>query len=108
MSHLAKWLSPQNSPPRIKSTENKKGENFMLPCLGCNAPLTQFPIEQSDVDLMACDGCQGVYLNRPGEELEAVDDITFDELVEAYGTDFPMDVDPSTITLPYAVEDALA
>jgi hypothetical protein len=57
---------------------------------------------------MACDGCQGVYLNRPGEELEAVDDITFDELVEAYGTDFPMDVDPSTVTLPDAVEDALA
>ena len=51
---------------------------------------------------------KGVYLNRPGEELEAVDDVTFDELVEAYGTDFPMDVDPSTITLPDAVEDALA
>ncbi len=79
----------------------------MLPCPGCNNPLTQFPIEQSDVDLMSCDGCQGVFLNRPGEELENVDNTTFDELVEAYGTEYPIDVDPSTVLLPEAVEEAL-
>ena len=79
----------------------------MLPCPGCNNPLTQFPIERSDVDLMSCDGCQGVFLNRPGEELENVDNATFDELVEAYGTEYPIDVDPSTVTLPEEVEEAL-
>ena len=79
----------------------------MLPCPGCNNPLTQFPIERSDVDLMSCDGCQGVFLNRPGGELENVDNATFDELVAAYGTEYPIDVDPSTVTLPEAVEEAL-
>jgi len=56
---------------------------------------------------MSCDGCQGVFLNRPGEELENVDNATFDELVEAYGTEYPIDVDPSTVTLPEEVEEAL-
>ncbi len=79
----------------------------MLPCPGCNNPLTQFPIERSDMDLMSCDSCQGVFLNRPGSELENVDNATFDDLVEAYGTEYPIDVDPSTVTLPEAVEEAL-
>ena len=79
----------------------------MLPCPDCNNPLTQFPIEKSGVDLMSCDGCQGVFLNRPGEELERVDNVTFDELVGAYGTEYPIDVDPSTVTLPEDLLDAL-
>lgn len=36
-----------------------------------------------------------------------VDNVTFDELVEAYGTEYPIDVEPSTVVLPEAVEDAL-
>ena len=64
----------------------------MLPCLGCNAPLTQLPIQQSDVDLYSCDGYQGVYLHNLGEELASVDNTSFDELVEAYGTDFHIDI----------------
>jgi len=80
----------------------------MQPCPGCNSPLTQFPIQQSGVDLYSCDGCQGVYIHNPGEELAAVDNTSFDELVAAYGTDFPIDVDPSTVTLPEAVEEALS
>jgi hypothetical protein len=56
---------------------------------------------------MSCDGCQGVFLNRPGEELERVDNVTFDELVGAYGTEYPIDVDPSTVTLPEDLLDAL-
>ena len=80
----------------------------MFPCPDCNGPLTQFPIEQSGVDLMACDGCQGVFLNRPGQELGRVDNATFDALVAAYGTDFPTDVDPSSVTLPDGVTEALS
>jgi hypothetical protein len=79
----------------------------MLPRPDCNNPLTQFPIEQSPVDLMACDGCQGVFLNRPGEELGRVDNTSFDELVGAYATEYPIDVDPSTVTLPESVAEAL-
>ncbi len=79
----------------------------MLPCPDCNNPLTQFPIEQSDVELVACDSCQVVLLNRPGQELERVDDTSFDNLVEAYGTAFPIDVDPHTVTLPEEVIDTL-
>ncbi len=79
----------------------------MLPCPDCNNPLTQFPIEQPGVDLFSCDGCQGVFLNRPGEELGRVDNVTFDELVTVYGTEYPIDVDPSTVTLPETVAEAL-
>jgi len=79
----------------------------MLPCPDCNNPLTQFPLQQSDVDLVSCDSCQVVLLNRPGQELERVDDTSFDDLVKVYGTEFPIDVDPSTVTLPEEVTDAL-
>ena len=79
----------------------------MLPCPDCNNPLTQFPIEQSGVDLFSCDGCQGAFLHRPGEELERVDNVTFEELVAAYGSDYPVDVDPSSVTLPEGVIEAL-
>jgi len=79
----------------------------MLPCPDCNKPLTQFPVEPSGVDLMACDGCQGVFLNRPGGELQRVDNATFDELVASYGSDNPIGVDPSTVMLPEAVAEAL-
>ena len=79
----------------------------MLPCPDCNNPLTQFPLEQPDVELMSCDSCQVVVLNRVGQELERVDDTSFGNLVEAYGTEFPIDVDPSTVTLPEEVTDAL-
>ncbi len=79
----------------------------MLPCPDCNNPLTQFPIEKDDVDLMSCDGCYGAWLVYPGDDLERVDNVTFDELVEAYGTEYPIDVDPSTVELPEPVEDAL-
>ncbi len=80
----------------------------MLPCPDCNNPLRQFPIEPSGVDLLSCDGCQVVVLYRPGEEFERVDDVTFDELVAAYGTEYPIDVDSSTVTLPEAIIEALA
>ena len=79
----------------------------MLPCPDCNNPLTQFPVEQSDVDLMSCDSCQVVVLSRAGQEFERVDDTSFGDLVKAYGTEFPIDVDPSTVTLPEEVGDAL-
>ncbi len=79
----------------------------MLPCPDCNNPLTQFPIENDDVDLVSCDGCYGAWLVHPGDDLERVDNVTFDELVEAYGTEYPIDVDPSTVELPEPVEDAL-
>ena len=79
----------------------------MLPCPDCNNPLTQFPIEQDDVDLVSCDSCYGVWLVHPGDDLERVDNVTFDDLVEAYGTEYPIDVDPSTVELPEEVEDAL-
>ena len=55
----------------------------MLPCPDCNNPLTQFPIEKDDVDLVSCDGCYGVWLVHPGDDLERVDNVTFDELVES-------------------------
>ena len=42
-----------------------------------------------------------------GDDLERVDNVTFDDLVEAYGTEYPIDVDPSTVELPEEVEDAL-
>ncbi len=79
----------------------------MLPCPDCNNPLTQFPIEQVDVALVSCDGCYGVWLVHPGDELVRVDNVTFDELVAAYGTEYPIDVDPSTVVLPEVVEEAL-
>ena len=79
----------------------------MLPCPDCNNPLTQFPVEPSDVDLMSCDSCQVVVLNRAGQDLERVDDTSFGDLVQAYGTEFPIDVDPTTVTLPEEVEEAL-
>jgi Zn-finger nucleic acid-binding protein len=79
----------------------------MLPCPDCNNPLTQFPIERSGVDLFSCDGCRAVFLYRPGEELSRVDNVTFDELIEAYGTADPIHVEPSTVTLPEAVTEAL-
>ncbi|MCZ6679431.1 MAG: zf-TFIIB domain-containing protein [Candidatus Poribacteria bacterium] len=79
----------------------------MLPCPDCNNPLTQFPVEPSGADLFSCDGCQGVFLHRPGEELGRVDNATFDELVAVYGTEYPIDVDPSTVTLPDSVAEAL-
>ncbi|MDE0683060.1 MAG: hypothetical protein OXI63_09120 [Candidatus Poribacteria bacterium] len=79
----------------------------MLPCPDCNNPLTQFPIEQDDVDLVGCDSCYSVLLVHPGDDLERVDNVTFDDLVEAYGTEYPIDVDPSTVELPEEVEDAL-
>ena len=79
----------------------------MLPCPDCNNPLTQFPLQQSDVELVSCDSCQVVLLNRPGQEFERVDDTSFDDLVGAYGTELPIDVDPSTVTLPEEVADAL-
>ena len=79
----------------------------MLPCPDCNNPLTQFPVGQSDVDLMSCDSCRVVVLNRAGQDLERVDDTSFSDLVEAYGTEFPIDVDPNTVTLPEEVEEAL-
>ena len=43
----------------------------------------------------------------PGDDLERVDNVTFDDLVDAYGTEYPIDVDPSTVELPEPVEDAL-
>jgi hypothetical protein len=49
-----------------------------------------------------------VVLYRLGEEFERVDDVTFDELVAAYGTEYPIDLDPNTVTLPEAVVEALA
>ena len=79
----------------------------MSPCPDCNNPLTQFPLEQSDIELVSCDSCQVVLLNLPGQELKRVDDTSFDDLVKAYGTKFPIDVDPSTVTLPEEVTDAL-
>lgn len=79
----------------------------MLPCPDCNNPLTQFPIEKNDVDLVSCDSCYGVWLVHPGDDLERVDNVAFDDLVEAYGTEYPIDVDPSTVKLPEEVEDAL-
>ncbi len=79
----------------------------MLPCPDCNNPLTLFPLEQSDVELMSCDSCQVVVLSRAGEDLERVDDTSFGDMVKAYGTEFPIDVDPTTVTLPEEVADAL-
>ena len=79
----------------------------MLPCPDCNNPLTLFPLEQSDVELMSCDSCQVVVLSRTGEDLERVDDTSFGDMVKAYGTEFPIDVDPTTVTLPEEVADAL-
>ncbi len=79
----------------------------MLPCPDCNNPLTQFPIERDNVNLVSCDGCYGVWVVHLGDELERVDNVTFNELVEAYGTEYPIDVEPRSVTLPEAVEDAL-
>ena len=39
-----------------------------------------------------------------GQDIERVDDTSFGDLVQAYGTEFPIDVDPTTVTLPEEVE----
>ena len=101
--------NPETFAPRLTNIRWKqsRGETNMLPCPDCNNPLIQFPIENNDVDMMSCDSCYGVWLVYPGDDLERVDNVTFDELVEAYGTEYPIDVDPSTVELPEPVEDAL-
>lgn len=81
----------------------------MLPCPDCNNPLTDFPVDITSAHLYACDGCQAVFVHRSGEELDRVNNVMFDDLVQAYGTDHPRrgTVDFSQLKLPPNVVEAL-
>lgn len=81
----------------------------MLPCPDCNNPLTDFPIADSSVHLYACDGCQAIFTHRSGSELNRINNVMFDDLVQAYGTEHPRraTVDFNNLDLPQVVVDAL-